>query len=310
MRIVFAGTPAFAECVLAALVTAGHEIALVLTQPDRPAGRGMRETHSAVKRFAGERGFPVFQPASLRDVAAADFIRSASPGALVVAAYGMILPETLLEIAPHGALNVHASLLPRWRGAAPIQRALLAGDRETGVSIMRMDRGLDTGPVLARRRVTIANEETAATLQDRLAVLGGEMMVDALRELDAGRGVFTPQPAEGATHAPRIGKQEAQIDWRLSSAELARAVRAFDPAPGASTLHAGTTVKVWRARSADARKGAPGEVLRADASGVLVACGEGALELAELQRAGGRRLAAAEFLRGYPILPGSRLGPG
>jgi methionyl-tRNA formyltransferase len=307
MRIVFAGTPGFAERSLAALLAAGHEVPLVLTQPDRPAGRGMRAAQSAVKQLAVRRGIPVFQPVSLREFASEEVVRSASPDALVVAAYGVILPEALLGIAPLGALNIHASLLPRWRGAAPIQHALLAGDRETGVSIMRMDRGLDTGPVLARQPVTIAEDETAATLHERLAALGAEMIVDALRELAAGRAVFTPQPAEGVTHAPKIGKSEAHIDWRRPGAELARVVRAFDPAPGASTSIAGAPLKVWRARPAHG-EGAPGEVLRADALGVLVACGADALELTELQRAGGRRLAAAEFLQGFPIAPGTRLG--
>jgi methionyl-tRNA formyltransferase len=307
VRIVFAGTPVFAERALAALLAAGYEIVLVLTQPDRPAGRGLRAMQSAVKQLAARRGIPVFQPVNLREAASAQVIRSACPDALVVAAYGLIFPEEGLQIALLGALNIHASLLPRWRGAAPIQRALLAGDRETGVSIMRMDRGLDTGPVMARRAVAIADDETASTLHDKLAALGAEMIVDALRELAAGRAVFTPQPAEGVTHAPKIGKQEAQIDWRRASTELARAVRAFDPAPGACTSLAGTPLKVWRARPAHG-EGAPGEVLRADALGILVACGEGALEMIELQRAGGRRLDAAEFLRGCAIAPGTRLG--
>lgn len=307
MRIVFAGTPAFAETALAALLAAGHEIPLVLTQPDRPAGRGMHPAQSAVKQLAARRRIAVFQPPSLRDGAGTEVIRSAGPDVLVVAAFGMILPEAMLGVARQGALNIHASLLPRWRGAAPIQRALLAGDRKTGVSIMRMDRGLDTGPVLSQRPLTIADDESAATLHDKLAALGAQMIVDALHDIALGRAVFTSQPAEGVTLAPKIAKHEAQIDWQRPNSELARAVRAFDPAPGASTTLAGAPVKVWRARPAQG-VGAPGEVLRADASGVLVACGEGALELTELQRAGGRRLVAAEFLRGRPVAPGTRLG--
>jgi methionyl-tRNA formyltransferase len=309
LRIVFAGTPAFAEQALAALLDAGHDVPMVLTQPDRPAGRGMRPMQSAVKQLASNRGIPIMQPTSLRDDALTEAIRSAAPDALVVAAYGMILPETLLGIAPQGALNIHASLLPRWRGAAPIQRALLAGDRETGISIMRMDRGLDTGPVLARRAVVIADDETAATLHDKLAGLGAKMIVGALCELAGGHTIFTPQPAEGATYAPKIGKQEARIDWARRSADIARAVRAFDPVPGASSTLAGATVKIWSVRRAEG-VGLPGEVLRADASGVLVACGEGALEVAELQRAGGRRLVAADFLHGCPVMPGTRFGNG
>ena len=309
MRIVFAGTPAFAGTAFAALLAAGHEIPLVLTQPDRPAGRGMHSTQSAVKQIASRRGIPVFQPANLRDRAAAEAIRSAVPDALVVAAYGLIFPEALLGIAPHGALNIHASLLPRWRGAAPIQRALLAGDRETGISIMRMDRGLDTGPVLSRRPMVIADEESAATLHDKLAVLGAQMIVEALDRIGLGRAEFIAQSAEGASDAPKIAKHEAQIDWRRPGTELARAVRAFDPVPGATTTLAGAPIKVWRARPAQGA-GAPGEVMRAHTTGVLVACGEGALELTELQRAGGRRLAAGEFLRGCPVTPGTRFGNG
>lgn len=305
----FAGTPAFAEAALAALLAAGHEIPLVLTQPDRRSGRGMRAAQSAVKRLAARRGIQVFQPETLRDAAVTEVVRSAGPDALVVAAYGMLLPEPLLQIAAHGAINVHASLLPRWRGAAPIQRALLEGDRETGVSIMRMDSGLDTGPVMSQRTVAIAEDETAATLHDKLAELGAQMIVQALSEIARGGARFTAQPAGGVTHAPKVAKQEADLDWRRSSIELGRAVRAFDPAPGAATTLADVPLKVWRARPAPGA-GAPGEVLRADAGGILVACGEGALELTELQRAGGRRLRAADFLRGCPLAPGSRLGNG
>ena len=307
MRIVFAGTPAFAEHALVALLDAGHEIPLVLTQPDRSAGRGMRIVQSAVKRLATARGLAVRQPASLRGTANAEFIRSVRPDALVVAAYGLILPGSLLEIAPGGALNIHASLLPRWRGAAPIQHALLAGDRETGVCIMRMDEGLDTGPVMARRAIPISDDETAATLHDKLAALGAEMIVTALGDIAAGGAVFTAQAVDGVTHARKIAKHDAAIDWRGAAEDLARAVRAFNPAPGASTTLAGVSVKVWRARP-EQGTGTPGMVLRADTDGVLVACGTGALRLIELQRAGGKRIAAAEFLRGSPITPGTRLG--
>ena len=307
MRIVFAGTPAFAQRALAALLAAGHEMSLVLTQPDRPAGRGMRLVESPVKRLARDRGLEVYQPASLRDTASAQAISAARPDVLVVAAYGLILPAAVLALAPLGALNIHASLLPRWRGAAPIQRALLAGDRETGVSIMYMDEGLDTGPVLARRAIAIDGRDTSGTLHDKLASVGAEMILDALRELGTGRAQFAPQAAEGASYAGKIGKREAELDWRRTSEELDRLVRAFDPLPGAATTLAGIALKVWSARPGSG-KGAPGEVLRADAGGMLVACGDGALELIELQRAGGRRLNAAEFLRGCPIAPGARLG--
>ena len=307
MRIVFAGTPAFAERALAALLDAGREISLVLTQPDRPAGRGMRPAESPVKRLAMDRGLKLYQPADLRDATSAQTISAARPDVLVVAAYGLILPAAVLALAPLGALNIHASLLPRWRGAAPIQRALLAGDRETGVSIMRMDEGLDTGPVFAGRAIPIDDRETAGTLHDKLAAVGAEMIVGALRELGAGRAQFVPQAAEGASCARKTGKHEAILDWRRTSGELDRLVRAFDPVPGAATMLAGGALKVWSARPGSGT-GTPGEVLRADSSGVLVACGEGALELIELQRAGGRRLNAAEFLRGSPIAAGARLG--
>lgn len=307
MRVVFAGTPAFAERSLAALIDAGHEIALVMTQPDRPAGRGLRPAESAVKRLAAARGLSVYQPAHLVDATSVATIGATRPDVLVVAAYGLILPVAVLELAPLGALNIHASLLPRWRGAAPIQRALLSGDRETGVSIMRMEEGLDTGPVFARHAIAIGERDTAGTLYDKLAIIGAEMIVDALRELGAGRAQFIRQPEVGVSYARKIGKHEADLDWHRSSAELDRLVRAFHPVPGAATTLGGTALKVWRARPVDDR-GAPGEVLRADGGALLVGCGEGALELIELQRAGGRRLAAAEFLRGNPISPGARLG--
>ncbi|MBI3376087.1 MAG: methionyl-tRNA formyltransferase [Betaproteobacteria bacterium] len=307
MRVVFAGTPAFAERALAALLDAGHVIPLVLTQPDRSAGRGMHPAKSPVKRLAVARGLTVFQPVTLRDATSVQAIRASRPDVLVVAAYGLILPVAVLELAPLGALNIHASLLPLWRGAAPIQRALLAGDPETGVSIMRMEEGLDTGPVFVRHAIAIDERDTAGRLHDKLADIGAEMIVGALRELGAGRAQFIPQPAEGVSYARKIGKHEAHVDWHRTSAELDRLVRAFHPAPGAVTTVGRIAFKVWSARPGNGR-GAPGEVLRADRGGLLVACGEGALELIELQRAGGRRLAAAEFLRGNPIALGARLG--
>lgn len=307
MRVVFAGTPAFAERALAALLDAGHEIQLVITQPDRPAGRGMTTAESPVKRLAAARGLTVFQPPNLRDAMSLQSIGASRPDVLVVAAYGLILPAAILQLAPLGALNIHASLLPRWRGAAPIQRALLAGDRETGVSIMRMEEGLDTGPVFTRCAIQIEDRDTAGTLHDRLAALGAVMIVEALRELGAGRAQFIPQATEGASYAPKIGKHQAVLDWRRTSEELDRMVRAFHPVPGAATTLGGVALKVWSARPGEGG-GAPGEVLRADAGGLLVACGEGALELLQLQRAGGKRLSAAEFLRGSTISAGARLG--
>ena len=279
----------------------------MLTQPDRPSGRGQRPAASAVKKLAGERGLPVFQPDTLKEERALDRLATARPDVLVVAAYGLILPTRALEIAPHGALNIHASLLPRWRGAAPIQRALLAGDRETGISIMKMDEGLDTGPVLSLHRLAIAEDDDAQTLHDRLAAVGAAAIVTALADIAAGRAIPAPQPEAGATYARKIEKSEANVDWTLPCAELERVVRAMRPSPGARSLFRGEAIKIWRA-SCVARHGPPGSVLGAGADGVLIACGEGALQATELQRAGATRLAAADFLRGFPINPGERFG--
>jgi len=280
----------------------------VLTQPDRPSGRGLRPAQSAVKKLAGALGLAVFQPHSLKDEQALARVAAAQPDALVVAAYGLILPQRALDIAPHGALNIHASLLPRWRGAAPIQRALLAGDRESGISIMQMDAGLDTGPVLALHRLAIADDDDAQTLHDRLATLGAEAIVAALAEIAAGRAEFVPQSEAGASYARKIEKLEADLDWSRPSVELERAVRALRPSPGARSLLRGEPIKIWRARRVE-HQGTPGSVLESGAGGVLIACGEGALQAIELQRAGGVRLAAADFLRGFPINRGERFGP-
>ena len=307
MRIAFAGTPAFAERALGALLAAGHQIALVLTQPDRPSGRGLRAAASPVKLLAGARGLPVFQPQTLNDEHALERLAAAQPEVLVVAAYGLLLPPRALAIAPHGALNIHASLLPRWRGAAPIQRALLAGDRESGITIMKMDAGLDTGPILSRAPIPIAPDDDAQTLHDKLAALGAEAIVAALAQLAAGRAPSMPQPEAGATYARKLGKEEAELDWSRPCVELERAVRALRPAPGARSRLRGETIKLWRARCV-AQQGIPGSVLQSGNDGVLVACGEGALQVTELQRAGGTRLAAADFLRGFPVNRGERLG--
>ena len=307
MRLVFAGTPAFAERALAALLRAGHQVALVLTQPDRAAGRGLQLGESAVKRLARERRLEIFQPATLKDQAALERLRAARPQLLVVAAYGLILPQAVLDVAPLGALNIHASLLPRWRGAAPIQRALLAGDRETGITVMQMDAGLDTGPIMTQRRIAIADDDDAQSLHDKLAELGAEMIVAALAELGAGAARLAPQPAEGACYAHKLENSEAQLDWTKPCIELERAVRALRPAPGAQSTLRGESVKIWAARCADAR-GEPGSVLDAGPGSVLVACGSGALEVTELQRAGGKRLGIADFLRGWSIGRGERFG--
>ena len=279
----------------------------MLTQPDRPAGRGLRPAQSAVKQLAIARGLEVFQPHTLQDEGVLDRLAAAQPEVLVVAAYGLILPPGALEVAPHGALNIHASLLPRWRGAAPIQRALLAGDRETGITIMKMDAGLDTGPTLALHRLAIAEDDDAQSLHDRLAALGAEAVVGALAEVAKGRARPLPQPGSGATYARKIGKGEAELDWTRPCADLERTVRALRPAPGARSQLRGEIIKFWRARCV-ARTGTPGEVLKRDAEGILIGCGKGALLATELQRAGGTRLATADFLRGFSIVCGERFG--
>jgi methionyl-tRNA formyltransferase len=309
MRLVFAGTPRFAVPALEALAAAGHELVAVLTQPDRPAGRGLAAVAGPVKQAAQRRGVPVLQPPSLKDAAVQARLAELAPDALVVAAYGLILPQAVLDIPRLGALNVHASLLPRWRGAAPIERALLAGDPVTGVCIMQMDAGLDTGPVLLRDELPIAPEDTAGTLHDKLAALGARLVVAALDGLAAGTLRPTPQPAAGVTYAAKIARDETRLDWSRSANELARRVRAFDPAPGAGARVRGVELKIWRAAVVAAR-GAPGAVVAAGAEGISVACGDGgALRLEELQRAGGRRLPAAAFLRGFPLVPGDRFEP-
>jgi methionyl-tRNA formyltransferase len=318
LKLVFAGTPEFAREALAALHAAGHEIALVLTQPDRPAGRGMKLQASPVKQWALDHGVPVAQPRSLRldgkypeDAAAArEALQAAGAECMVVAAYGLILPAWTLDLPPRGCLNIHASILPRWRGAAPIHRAIEAGDAETGITIMQMDAGLDTGDMLLLRTLPIGPEATTATLHDLLAALGGECIVQALAAPDA--LVRTPQPTEGVTYAHKIEKAEAALDWALDAELLARRIRAFDPFPGMTVplTHNGQTetLKLWAAK-AEPRQAelAPGTVVSADASGVRVACGQGQLCLTQLQRPGGKRLGAADFLRGCPLQAGQRL---
>jgi len=287
---------------LVRLLAAGHEVVLALTQPDRPAGRGLRPSSSPVKRLAAARGIEVLQPESLQRSSAVERVRAVRPDALVVAAYGLILPQPLLEAGRHGALNIHASLLPRWRGAAPIQRALLAGDSETGVSIMQMEAGLDTGPVLKQARTPIWYGDDAGTLHERLAAIGAELIVEALGDVESGRAVAEPQPKLGVTYARKVEKAETRLNWTRPAEELERAVRAFRPSPGASARVGGAELKIWRARVADHPRLAPGDV----AAGLIVGCGEGALEILELQRAGGRRLSAPEFLRGHPLPAGAR----
>lgn len=345
MRVIFAGTPEFARVALERLLAAGFTVPLVLTQPDRPAGRGMKLQASPVKQCALEHGIAVAQPRSLRldgkypdDAAAArDALLAARADVMVVAAYGLILPQWVLDSmsaarppegakAPSGGsepraagsvgarlgcLNIHASLLPRWRGAAPIHRAIEAGDAETGVTIMQMDAGLDTGDMLLMERLAIAPTDTTATLHDRLAALGGRMIVEALELAACGGLKAVPQPAEGITYAHKIEKAESTIDWSLPATVIGQRIRAFDPFPGASTECAGETIKVWsyeidsNKSNTDKRQG---QILSVNGEGVTVACGEGTLRLTTLQRAGGKRLAAADFLRGFDLQPGMVLG--
>jgi len=313
MRIAFAGTPDFAATALARLIAAGHQIVLVLTQPDRPAGRGMKLQPSPVKTLALQHRLPLAQPRSLRldgkypdDARAAQqALAAAAPELMVVAAYGLILPQWVLDLPLRGCLNIHASLLPRWRGAAPIHRAIEAGDRQTGITIMQMDAGLDTGDMLLLQAEAIRPDDTTASLHDRLAALGGELIVQALVSPALQR---TPQPTAGVNYAHKIDKAEAAIDWRLPATPIERRVRAFDPFPGASFVLDGEAVKLWRARVDPTLSGEPGVVLQADADQLIVACGEQALQLLQLQRPGGRRIDAAALLQAKPGLQHQRLG--
>jgi methionyl-tRNA formyltransferase len=326
MRIVFAGTPDFAARSLAALIAAapaeGWSLPLVLTQPDRPAGRGLRLTPSPVKSLAQQHGLAVATPLSLRKgddaVAAQRLIADATPDVLVVAAYGLILPQAVLDI-PRGlrpdwqpklaAINVHASLLPRWRGAAPIVRAIEAGDATTGITIMQMDAGLDTGPMLLAESVEIGTDETAGRLTGRLGDLGARLLVQALRCAD--ELVARPQPAAGVTYAAKVDKAEAWLDWTLPAETLARKVRAYDPFPVAHARIGDDAIRVWRAVPMPARvAAAPGSILAAGADGIDVQCGDGCLRLIELQRPGGRRLAVREFLAGHPLVPAQHSASG
>ncbi|MCK6389417.1 MAG: methionyl-tRNA formyltransferase [Azonexus sp.] len=302
MRVIFAGTPEFAAQALAAIIAAGHEVALVLSQPDRPAGRGMSLQASPVKQLALAHGIEVFQPLTLKDAEAQAGIAAVAADVMVVAAYGLILPQAVLDLPRWGCLNIHASLLPRWRGAAPIQRALQAGDAETGVCIMQMEVGLDTGPVLLKEAFPIAADDTGASLHDRLAALGARLIVDALAALPL---PAVAQPDEGVTYAHKIDKAEALIDWARPAVVLDRHVRAFNPFPGAQAVFAGQRIKVWGAQPV-AGQGEIGQILAVDRQQVVVACGEGALALTELQKAGGKRLSVQQFLAGHPLKVGDR----
>ncbi|GAO34947.1 methionyl-tRNA formyltransferase [Sulfuricella sp. T08] len=306
MRLIFAGTPEFAAAALAALLEAGHDIALVLTQPDRPAGRGMKLTPSPIKQLALQYGLSVLQPVALKDAEAQAQLAAVNADAMIVAAYGLLLPPAVLTIPRLGCLNIHASLLPRWRGAAPIQRAILAGDPETGITIMQMDRGLDTGGMLLRAALPIADDDTAQTLHDKLAVLGASSIVSALQQLEYGTLHAQPQDDSAATYAAKLSKAEGLIDWHKSAAELARSVRAYNSFPVAQARFQDETWRIWQAQAVRRSEGSPGEILQADKDGILVRCGDGALLLKEIQKAGGKRLPVSSFLVGNPVQPGDR----
>jgi methionyl-tRNA formyltransferase len=305
MRLVYMGTPDFAVPALAALIAAGHEIACVYTQPPRPAGRGHKEQRSPVHELAAVRGLAVRTPSTLKaDAAQREFAELAADAA-VVAAYGLILPKAVLAAPRLGCFNIHASLLPRWRGAAPIQRAILAGDAETGITIMQMDEGLDTGAILRQAATPIGADDTGETVHDRLAQIGAGEIVAALRDLAAGTATARPQPADGVTYAAKLAREDGRLVWARSAAELARQVRAFDPWPGAWFEHGGERVKVLAAKPVAGVAAAPGTIMDAIP---VIACGEGGLHLLKLQRAGKAALDAGAFLRGFPLPPGSRLG--
>ena len=303
MKIIFAGTPQFAASALAALLKE-HQIVAVLTQPDRPAGRGMQLTASPVKQLALQHGLQVLQPTTLKTEEAQQPIAALEAEVMVVAAYGLILPKAVLQLPRYGCLNIHASLLPRWRGAAPIPRAILAGDSETGITIMQMDEGLDTGDMLLRRVCLIDADDTAATLHDRLAGIGANSLLEALHLLRDGRLTPVRQDNAAATYAAKLLKSEAQIDWRQDARQIERAVRAYNPFPVCHAGLNGTVLKVWQAALCESGTGAPGEVLAADKQGITVACGKGALRLEVLQRPGGKAQPVAQFLQAQPVKVG------
>lgn len=308
MKVIFAGTPDFAAAALKAIAAAGFEIPLVLTQPDRPKGRGMQLAPSPVKQAALELGLRVAQPEKLRNNAEAlQMLKEVEADVMVVAAYGLILPQDVLDTPKHGCLNIHASLLPRWRGAAPIQRAIEAGDAETGVCIMQMDIGLDTGDVVSEHRYAIQPTDTANEVHDALMNLGAEAIVADLQQLKAeGRLKSVKQPEEGVTYAQKLSKEGARVDWSESAAMIERKIRAFNPVPAAWVEYQGKPMKIWRAEVV-AQQGRAGEVLSCSADGLVVACGENALKITELQPSGSKRMPIAAFAAGHKIEVGTVL---
>lgn len=307
MKIIFAGTPHFAASALAALLKE-HQVVAVLTQPDRPSGRGMQLTPSPVKQLALQHGLPVLQPATLKTAEAQQAIAELEAEVMVVAAYGLILPQAVLQLPRYGCLNIHASLLPRWRGAAPIQRAILAGDAETGITIMQMDEGLDTGDMLLKKACPIAPDDTAETLHDKLAGLGAQAITESLQDLQRGKLRPQRQDAQLATYAAKLTKGEAQLDWSQDAARLERAVRGYYPFPVAQTVFGETPVKISRASMAAGKAAPPGTVLGVEKDAIIVACGNGALALKVLQKPGGKALPVAQFVQGFPIREGDRFG--
>lgn len=304
MRIIFAGTPVFAAMALEALIKSNYQIVAVLTQPDRPAGRGMKAVASAVKQLALQNRLTVLQPASLKVPEIQQQLRMFDADVMVVAAYGLILPGSVLVTPRWGCLNIHASLLPRWRGAAPIQRAILAGDPETGITIMQMNAGLDTGDILLQQGIPIDADDTTQSLHDKLGCLGAQSIVEALELLQRGGLVPVPQVETQACYAVKISKSEAAIDWQHSAIQIARKVRAFNPSPGASTGFRDMQLKIWRAQAETGEPGKNGEIVAVDREAITVACGNGLLRIRELQKPGGKRLGVADFLAGNPVRPG------
>jgi methionyl-tRNA formyltransferase len=306
LKIIFAGTPHFAAAALNALLAQNFDVVAVLTQPDRPAGRGMQLTASPVKQVASQHALPVFQPRSLKDADIQRELAALSADAIVVAAYGLILPPAVLQLPRFGCLNIHASLLPRWRGAAPIQRAILAGDSETGITVMQMDAGLDTGDMLLKKVCSIALHDNAQTLHDKLATLGAEAIVETLRMLEQNLLEPEPQNATLTTYAAKLSKEEAQLNWLQSARIIANAVRAFNPFPVATAAINGTILKIWQASERADLTGDPGSVLATGKNGIIVACGSGAVCLEVLQRPGAKALPAAQFLQGFALHAGDR----
>ncbi len=310
MKIIFAGTPVFAATALGALIKENHDIVLVLTQPDRPAGRGMKMTASAVKLLAQAHSLKLLQPQSLKNQAIHMQLREMDADLMIVAAYGLILPEAVLKIPRQGCLNIHASLLPRWRGAAPIQRAILAGDQETGITIMQMDAGLDTGAMLLKESIVIARDDTTQTLHDKLSQLGAHAIIQALTLLQQNRLTPVAQDEALACYAGKVSKNEALIDWSKPADQIDRAIRAYNPVPGAYTFFQGQTIKVWRTSVIAHDSDQPGKITAIEHDGITVACGAGLIRLEIIQKSGGKRLPVAEFLTGFEIHPGDYFDTG